>query len=230
MADNYTISGVTYRSDDIGDIQHPVVKIMHGVDGAASFTSDSAPLPTTGTVATSEAKAEDSASANADRGFPVMAVRQDTLSSSTSTDGDYGFLKADSSGRLYVRADYVAASDNTTDSVAATIDSSYLMDDHTRIAPKFANGLITAGTGTLVAAVASKAIRVVAATFTNSSTSANWLLRNGTGTAIGGTYQSIQGIHMGFCPPGHFQTGTNTALTGSVSTGSLTYTITYLEV
>lgn len=228
--DTYTIGSDNYRSDNIGDVQHPVVKIMHGAEGAAAHVSSTDPLPTTGTVAINEAKAEDSAHASGDRGIPILAVRTDTPASRAGSDGDYANLITDNTGRLVVRADYVAASDNTTDSVSAAIDSSYMMDDHTRIAPKFANGAITAGTGTMIAAVASKAIRVVAATFTSSSDSANWLARNGTGTAICGTHQSVKGISMGYCPPGHFQTGTNTALTGSVSTGTLTYTLTYLEV
>ena len=230
MADNYTISSVTYRSDDIGDIQHPGVKVMHGADGAAAFASAADPLPVTGTVAVNEAKAEDAASANGDRGIPVLAVRQDTLSSSTSNDGDYGFLKADSSGRLFVRADFVAASDNTTDSVSATIDSSYMMDDHTRIAPTFYSGTITAGTGTMVAAVASKKARVISANFTMSA-SANFNILNGaSGASLIGTRYSLSSLGLQYNPAGHFQTGTNTALIGSVSTGTLSYCLTVLEV
>ncbi len=45
---------------------------------------------------------EDAASANADPGTPAYAVRQDTISNLTSTDGDYAPLKVNSVGRLYV--------------------------------------------------------------------------------------------------------------------------------
>lgn len=47
-------------------------------------------------------KAEDTASAGGDSGVPAMAVRQDSLAASVDTDGDYGNVKTDSLGRLWV--------------------------------------------------------------------------------------------------------------------------------
>lgn len=44
---------------------------------------------------------EDAASANGDAGTPAYTVRQDTLSTTTSTDGDYQPTKSDANGRLY---------------------------------------------------------------------------------------------------------------------------------
>lgn len=52
-------------------------------------------------VTTGSDKAEDSAHASGDIGAYVLGVRQDTLTSSTSADGDYGSLKLDSLGRLW---------------------------------------------------------------------------------------------------------------------------------
>jgi len=49
-------------------------------------------------------KAEDSAHASGDIGTYILGVRQDTLSSSVSADGDYGSLKLDSLGRLWTTA------------------------------------------------------------------------------------------------------------------------------
>ena len=46
--------------------------------------------------------AEDSAHADGDVGAFVLAVRQDTLASSTSADGDYGSFKQTALGELYV--------------------------------------------------------------------------------------------------------------------------------
>lgn len=46
--------------------------------------------------------AEDSASASGDLGASVLMVRQDTLATSTSADGDYGNFKGTASGELYV--------------------------------------------------------------------------------------------------------------------------------
>jgi len=47
--------------------------------------------------------AEDAAHTTGDPGAAVLAVRQDTLASSTSADGDYGSFKQTASGELYVR-------------------------------------------------------------------------------------------------------------------------------
>jgi hypothetical protein len=47
-------------------------------------------------------KAEDAAHASGDIGTYVLAVRQDTLASSVSADGDYGSFKLNSLGALYV--------------------------------------------------------------------------------------------------------------------------------
>lgn len=48
-------------------------------------------------------KAEDAAHSSGDTGNYVLAVRQDTLASSTSTDGDYASFKVDSVGSLYTK-------------------------------------------------------------------------------------------------------------------------------
>ena len=45
---------------------------------------------------------EDSAHTNQDAGAHILAVRQDALASSTSADGDYGSIKANSKGEVYV--------------------------------------------------------------------------------------------------------------------------------
>lgn len=46
--------------------------------------------------------AEDAAHANGDKGIVPLAVRRDTATSSTATDGDYGTLTTDTAGRLRV--------------------------------------------------------------------------------------------------------------------------------
>ena len=62
------------------------------------------------TVEPSDAEyAEDSAHTSGDVGLHMLAVRQDTLASSTSADGDYASLKVDEDGALYTRADLQSA-------------------------------------------------------------------------------------------------------------------------
>jgi len=45
---------------------------------------------------------EDQAAVSGDPGVPILAVRQDTLSSSVSADGDYGNTKLNADGALWV--------------------------------------------------------------------------------------------------------------------------------
>lgn len=77
-------------------------------------------------------KAEDSAHVSGDIGGYVLSVRQDTLASSTSADGDYQSFKTDSLGRMWVNVDRSAPQDghststygqNTIDATAELIVS-----------------------------------------------------------------------------------------------------------
>lgn len=61
---------------------------------------------------------EDSAHTNADAGLHMLAVRQDTLASSVSTDGDYASLKVNADGRLYVDVGTVMVNDAALANIA----------------------------------------------------------------------------------------------------------------
>lgn len=91
-------------------------------------------------------KAEDSAHASADIGTYVLAVRQDTLASSTSADGDYASFKTSAAGALYVNLAESSATITTSDAALA-------------------NSAIISNTRTL--AVANTAQNVVASAQTN---------------------------------------------------------------
>lgn len=71
--------------------------------------------------------AEDSAAASGDMGAFVLAVRQDTLASSTSADGDYAAFKVDQKGELYVKdADaytQLVAANSSLDAIEASVAS-----------------------------------------------------------------------------------------------------------
>ena len=54
---------------------------------------------------------EDSIHNNADAGIHILAVRQDSLSSLVSADGDYASLKVNAAGRLYVDVGTVSIND-----------------------------------------------------------------------------------------------------------------------
>ena len=70
-------------------------QLVVNADGSINIQADIS-------VATGSDKAEDSAHASGDIGTYVLAVRQDVLASSVSADGDYGSLKVNSMGALYV--------------------------------------------------------------------------------------------------------------------------------
>jgi len=59
-------------------------------------------------------KAEDAAHASGDIGQYVLAVRQDTLASSTSADGDYASFKVNAQGALYVDVSKQAPASHTS--------------------------------------------------------------------------------------------------------------------
>ena len=65
--------------------------------------------------------AEDSAHTTGDIGGYVLAVRQDTLAASVSTDGDYASFKVDAVGSLYTKDSDAAALLTTIDAVLDTI-------------------------------------------------------------------------------------------------------------
>jgi hypothetical protein len=103
-----TIAGkdfATIAKQDTGNTS--LATIATNTTNAATST-----LQTTGnaSLATLAAavKTEDAASADGETGLPMLAVRQDIPSGSTSTPGDYGMLKADSEGRLWVGSDVLA--------------------------------------------------------------------------------------------------------------------------
>ena len=55
-----------------------------------------------GSLSTAYAHAEDAAFTNADEGVHNLSVRQDTLATSTSADGDYASMKSNAKGEIYI--------------------------------------------------------------------------------------------------------------------------------
>lgn len=116
MADNVQItagSGTSVAADDISNVFYQRVKLSLGDDGSAVDAVAGAGAVGTGvqrvTLASDDplvavAKAEDAASADADKGFPILAVRKATAANTSGTDGDYEMLQM-TAGRLYVRGE-----------------------------------------------------------------------------------------------------------------------------
>ena len=83
MADNHSAGEYTFASDEIGNVHHARVKIMHGADGAANDVSTASPLPIGG------AAADDAAAAG--NPVPIGAMYQATINE--VDDGDVGRLR-----------------------------------------------------------------------------------------------------------------------------------------
>jgi hypothetical protein len=107
------------RTDPTGTTAQPIT------DNGGSLTVDNggtfAVQATVAAAATNIAKAEDTASADADVGVPSMAIRKATPANTSGTDGDYEMLQM-SAGRLWTSATIDAAlptGANTIGSLAA---------------------------------------------------------------------------------------------------------------
>ncbi len=102
------------RVDPTGTTTQPVSgTVSVNTHDVANITTSVTP----GTGAANLGKAEDAPHTSGDVGVLALAVRQDTLANSTSTDGDYGALKLTTAGRLYTSATVDAALPAGTNSI-----------------------------------------------------------------------------------------------------------------
>lgn len=93
-ATNLDIRDLIYSQDNVAIKGSTGNQLVVNADGSLNVNADIS-------IVTGSDKAEDSAHVNADIGTYVLAVRQDTLTSSTSADGDYASFKVDAAGALY---------------------------------------------------------------------------------------------------------------------------------
>lgn len=102
-------------------------------------------------------QAEDAASAGGEYGIPILGVRNDTDAAKTGTDGDFGMLSLDSSGRVKIYstlqpvygsvADFTCTLASKTSGQgrrSATVDFSALLADDVLVFVSLTPGTITA--------------------------------------------------------------------------------------
>lgn len=161
-------------------------------------------VPLTG--ATNLGKAEDAAHVSGDTGVMLLGVRNDDLAALSGTDGDYSPIQLTENGALLICP---AAND---DYLYAVIDDA------------------SSGDNTLIAAVASRKIRVLAYTIISGGTVTARFESGAAGTALSGQMSLVAQtpIVAPFNPAGHFETAANALLNlelgGAVSVdGHLTY-------
>jgi hypothetical protein len=127
QATDFDIRDLSHTQDNIAIAQGGNTMVVNA-DGSINVNADI-------DVVTGAEKAEDSAHTSGDIGQYVLAVRQDTLASSTSADGDYASFKVNEQGALYVEVvkqaaaslDSFLVSQNTVDTTAELVVASALV-------------------------------------------------------------------------------------------------------
>jgi hypothetical protein len=114
----YNLTPQVYADGDRSDLQSDVNGNLKVADINISTTP--------GTFA------EDTANADGQLGYHLLTVRQDVIASSTSTDGDYGSVKASTDGAVYVHDSVsrtslasIAAEDFATEVTLAAINAKF---------------------------------------------------------------------------------------------------------
>lgn len=137
--------------------------------------------------------------------------------------------------RLFVSASSLAA---TTDTVTAKLATDAIQNGTTALTPKFAFANVAASTtdSSIVAAVASKKIRVLSAIMQCGATATNITFNSkpaGAGTAISMLFANAAngGEVLSFTPIGWFETTSGQGLTVTTGAGSTTgVQVVYVEV
>jgi hypothetical protein len=246
MADNVVANagsgGATFAADDIGGVHYPRAKVVWGADGAANDTSAAAPLPVgdaggsltvDGTVTVQDGGSTISVDDGAGS-LTVDGTVTANLAAGTNNIGDVDVASIAAGDNNIGNVDIasaIPAGTNLIGAVSAKLATDAIMDGTTALTPKFAIiDAATSGDNTLVAAVTSKKIRVLAA-FMVSSGTVNARFESGAGgTALTGQMNLVanSGFVLPFNPVGWFETAVTTLLnlelSGAVSVdGSLVY-------
>lgn len=173
--------------------------------------------------------AEDVASSGGETITLVGVVRQDALSGSTSNDGDYAYLKVNANGELYV------VTSGTISFTGGLPDTTGVISDAgTDRTVKYAViDAATSGDNTLVAAVASRHLRILSAFMVASAAVTVRFESGASGTALSGQMNlaANSGFVLPYNPHGWNETAVNTLLNLELSAAvSVDGMLTYVEV
>lgn len=102
MADGATFTRDTTSFNPAGAVVETSAPTLTNGDAAALSMTTGGALRVAVTTGGIPGVIEDNPSAGGEEGLLCMAVRQDTLASNTSADGDYTYLKVSANGSLYV--------------------------------------------------------------------------------------------------------------------------------
>ena len=225
MADNTTLdsgdsAGDVYRSVDRSGVKTSVIVVDTGGTSSESLLGDAGVgVPVDGLVA------EDAAAS----GNPIPFGGRYDATPRTLDNGDRGECALDSSGNIQM-----AARDNATDTITASLDTAAIMNDTTALTPKFVSFQAqTSGNNTILAAVSAKKIRVLSLVLVGPDVIA---FESGAGgTALTGDMDMSSAsapFVLPFNPVGWFETASNTLLNMEIATGGTDVSgcLTYVEV
>lgn len=252
MADNITVTegtGPDVATDDVAGVHYQVVKIAFGTDGSATLVHSGAALPITAPAAipVSDGGASLTVDGTVTVDSELTTADLDTAGGTDtravvglvgSASGGAQLIPGDATNGLYVQVRTMPAAARTTDHIGAALQTDAIMNALTALTPKFAFANVAASTtdGSIVAAVASKRIRVLSFRLHAGGTATNVTFNTkpgGAGSAISELFAlPINGQHNGeFNPIGHFQSGVGEGLTVTTGAGATTgIGVTYVEV
>jgi len=242
VADNITAPGTgeSISFDDLGSVKVQRVKLQYGTDGTATDVESGAGIPTA-----VESVPADPFGANADAvvaagatGSIQAKLRRLTTDLDAMMTDVATLAAAITSDKYQVDVMTMPATANSTDTIAAALQTDVIMDDTTALTPKFAKTNVSASTtdGNVVTAVTSKKIRVLQFRLHAAGTATNVTFNTkpgGAGTAISELFAcgANGGRAEQFSPVGHFETASGEGLTVTTGTGSTVGVgVVYVEV
>lgn len=229
MADNVAITagaGTTVATEDVAGVHHQKVKVEFGGDGVATLVETGVGLPVETELTTGDL--------DSGGGTDTRAV----VGLVGSASGGGALIPGDATNGLFVQVKTMPAAARTTDHLGAADMTDVVMNGLTTLTPKYAKANVAASStdSSIVAAVASKKIRVLAFRLHGGGTATNVTFNSkpaGAGTAISELFAlGANGGHSpGYCPVGHFETVSAEGLTVTTGTGStMGIGVVYIEV
>src|SRR3990167_8155310 len=229
MADDVQItagSGTTIATEDVAGVHHQKVKVEFGADGAATVVETGVGLPVETELTTGDL--------DTGGGTDTRAV----VGLVGSASGGGALIPGDATSGLFVQVKTMPAAARTTDHLGAADMTDAVMSGLTALTPKYAKANVAASStdASIVSAVASKKLRVLAFRLHTAGTATNVTFNSkpaGAGAAISELFAlGANGGHSpGYCPVGHFETISGEGLTVTAGAGSTTGVgVVYVEV
>lgn len=243
MADDITVTpgtGATIAADDVGGKLHQRVKVSVGADGVAADWTGAVSVsnlpadPTTGTVLAAVAASVDGVEAKLDTlaGYvDAVETKQDTIITALADLLTELGQKLETGGAVVASASDldIRFLQRDGDAVAVAHQTDRMMEGATALTPKFATiAASSSGNNQIVAAVASKKIRVLSYVLVAAGTVAVKWRSASTDKTGAMPFVANTGVSVNFSPVGHLETVANEALNlnldGAVSVaGSVVY-------